>query len=262
MTNPTPSSELIERIQKLMRLSESKNENEAAVATSMATKLMQAYNLEKADVEGYEPLGDNPLEHDLVFFDRQAGYNMQHDWVTNLGDIIAQANFCKASFGGRTVHFWGRGREVAVCKYMMTSLYNRILELGNQRTAEYAYDYQMEYHVSAYRERGSDNPLSYRNSWLLGASVVVRDRVWKESEAFKQSSTKANALVLVRDEEVEKFQLEERGGKKIPTIGDKSIRFNSSAYLMGKEDGKGITTPDKTLPAPKKAKTLKLNSGK
>lgn len=85
----TLSAELLEKIKKLFTLTQSPNENEAAVASAMAMKLLAKYNLTKDDFDQQVAIIEETLDEEVV----EGKYV---SWKHSLMTICAVNCFCMA----------------------------------------------------------------------------------------------------------------------------------------------------------------------
>jgi len=90
----TDKEKVVELIQKCLRLSESSNEYEAALALEKTQELLEKYNLTMEEVKTDEA-GNNPPE--LV----NEGIGLYANWQGHLVGVIAKHNFCKVILDGK-----------------------------------------------------------------------------------------------------------------------------------------------------------------
>lgn len=240
----------IEMIQKLIRLQESPNENEAALAAAKASELMTKYHLEMKDVS---ELGDAAKMDEEASSHR---FPSMQQWFLILANGVAGHFYCKMYYvkeygelkskkhsakRGRThgwynrFRFYGRKSNAEVAAYMYDQLYNRLEELSLKAVKEYSKKYKST--SKELRSFMMDDPRSYRLAWLVGAAISV-NRKLKEvrEELLKESQTRA--IILVMDKEVEDAWVafsNDMRHKKSPK-GPRS----GVGYSDGLRDGKNI----------------------
>lgn len=99
---------IIEKIQKLLALSESSNENEAAVAAAMAARLMLQHGIEQSEIPSQpkDDLGWGRVHVEVLF-------RGDHTWQLELASSVATAMGCQSGYHvgkGKpiTLYFLGR----------------------------------------------------------------------------------------------------------------------------------------------------------
>ena len=89
-------SKLIDKIKKLIALSDSPNEHEAQSAMLKAQLLMAKHNVDMADVQG-----SNLLEEAVIFGEMMDTVYTDSYWKLNLANVIAE-NFRCHGFGRKS----------------------------------------------------------------------------------------------------------------------------------------------------------------
>jgi Protein of unknown function (DUF2786) len=170
---------IILKIQKLLALSASCNEHEAALAAAHAQRLLALHNLQMADIM----TGSPPEKADTV--DVAAGKSLPK-WAGWIASSVAQ------SFGCRVIHvkndqpklvFIGVGLDVEAASYtylMLEKTLRRLAKAYLQERGDLTY--------AADRER-------IRRSYYLGAARAVSQLLSRQA---KETPVTTGALVVVK----------------------------------------------------------------
>ncbi len=220
----------LDKVRKLLRLSQSSNANEAALAAAKAQEIMDRYEIEAAmlslDENRPDPINNEPIEDfgkkgDWLGID---GYRTARShWAGRLGLVIAQANGCfvyraKRIMNGQQYHCWsiiGRGSDVETVRVMFGWVSKEVdMLIAQQRGASY----QWKASYAAGIVDGINDQLK-----LAKARVV---------DQMRAEATSATALVRVNTaiESVKTRQMEAHAW------GKKHIGFRSSKSDWGYRD--------------------------
>lgn len=210
---------IIEKIQKLLSLANSSNENEAKLAAQKATELLTKYNLSMQEVEvsqrEYEAMhyaGKNsrsPMEHKYIFglltkfFFVKVVRGRKIDYVTMKKHVVWS--------------FFGQEHNVKIAHFVFAFLDNTF----NNLYAEY--------------KKTNETERTSRNSFYFGLYRGLREQL----EAGKKKVESETGLVVVNDPGIDDF-IESQVGKtrNVPTRS--SGRYDSAAFNKGVEQGKNI----------------------
>jgi hypothetical protein len=217
------NSKIVERIQKLLALSQSSNEHEAALALAKAQALLAEHNLSVAQVQARS--GAKP-----VYLKEVVNLNSHENWRRELLARIARQNFC------RTVLL--RHTSMAI-----------IGELVNTQAVQAMYASvvpQLEKLASAwyqvYRYQGGDVPArTWKNNFFLGAVVTIGERLVEEQRAFEAASNACRSLVVVKDRD-----LREAVQGFYPHLRTSNFRYTPApdGYARGVEAGQQVRFRD------------------
>lgn len=221
-----PDKSMIEKIQKLLQLANSDNENEAKIATQRANELLLKYNLSMQQVENHqneyitEPIADTGL----VLKPHQ----------TLIGGILMDFFFVRIiihrKFVGYSSGQWGVAR----------SQYKKVFQLvgtaENVKIATYIFSYLNDAYPKLWKEkydRDASLTLKDKQSYFMGLTIGIR-HVLEETKFKVQNET---GLVLKEDaklkEHMDKMDLGSYGGQS-------SSEVNPEVVQEGIEDGKNI----------------------
>lgn len=213
--------DIIEKIKKLLALSKSNNEHEAALAAAHAQRLLSEHNLGMTDVEAKKEVDSaaEKVETDSA--------KTLPKWVWRLLGSIQQSFDCQVVHRGiGKVVFIGVGADAQVASYTFAYLDKTIRRLAR------------EYMKSLGERRelmcASDITLS-RNSYYLGVVNTVRKTLLEQKE---KTPVTPGALVPIKKALIEKAmgemgEIKERRARK--------SFIDPDAYRQGQHDGQAIT---------------------
>lgn len=180
MSQPTDRAKLIDKIQKLMALSTSSNEHEAARAAAKAAELMLQHNIAEHELEAAgkaaEPVTMKVVQWPdarVVVKKGRSKWEGQERWEYELFSEVCWGFNVSPVWDNRSAKIIGRGTEVEVVAYTWLAIRNQLLLIAKQRTSE------------ARRAGDVYNPLKWKRDWLLGAAAGVR----RAFQAMKTQST-------------------------------------------------------------------------
>lgn len=199
-----------EKIQKLLALAQSPNENEARAALLKAKELMAANKLSEAD---FEEVKDQGLVHVLcenVKWTSDSG----NVWMADLCSILCENYCCAASWNhekGRrtyTLIITGIGDDTQVCKT--------------------AVEYATGFVLSRLKIWGRKNK-SASKSYAMGFIAGLKEAFEEQKEQHQEWG-----LIVQRSQEVNDY---------IDSLGTRNVKikkdtFDPLAYLRGQQDGK------------------------
>lgn len=222
-------TKVIDKIQKLMRLSKSANEHEAARAAAAAQALMSKFEIEEAQVLAENPgEADEPVEDDVPL---ASWGRTRVSWKGLIAGGFGRANGIKVYWNGGSMSAIGRRSDVNATAYM-TGLVIREVEKLAKRAAV---DNNV---VGTYHSR------RWLNSFKLGAATVIRERLVQEAvkrstarraEAVATGTTQALAVIDKRAERVR--EIERRHSFSNVRLGGPG---SSSGYYAGRSAGANV----------------------
>lgn len=191
---------ILELLRRLLALSQSPNEHEAAAAMAKAQELLFKHNLTMAAVETYtNGIKDKPkIIKD--FTDIESGKN-DGDWKAILVATIARNNFCEVirirGFKGDQGVIIGQQMNTEVVK----ELYLWVAEQLEREAIKAISNY-----------RGPDRLPTFKRAFFKGAISVIGGRLRAQWEKLRRETETSTALV-VRNEAMLKAFIEEDFGK-------------------------------------------------
>lgn len=246
--------EALEKIKKLLALSQSNNPNEAAAAAAAASRIAQQHRISQAEIESAmntnaegiridkEPIYKFKKEvqwkasllNALVSFYGCYMYRDTFDW----GPVKNEKVVRKKDESGHTdwvkeyVYAWkeygfciaGRDSDIQIVRFMFSWISVEFTRLS----------------VIDCKGKGK----SYSNSWLMGAVDGLRQQLRELKETMKQEAQKNNqssAMVLLDARGLEARQFTEAAIKLVTRkIAANNTSYDSGAFYKGREKGKNI----------------------
>jgi hypothetical protein len=211
---------IIEKVKKLLALSESSNENEAQLAMMKAQEILAKYKLSLREVKEFKKINSKIIKSvsDVTF--------RRSKWKAELADVIANNFGCYIYFKTRRTHkivFLGREEDAAVCNIML----------------EYAID-SIESTMKAIKYSYRRNGMSTKgitNDYAMGFIEGLNYRFEKQKENNEEWG-----LVLMKDVDV----IETYNNMDFRKTVNCDVDFEySEVYDQGIEDGKKFSISDK-----------------
>jgi len=214
-------NKLIEKIQKLLSLSESSNQHEAKVALLKAQELLVKHKLSMQDVKNLKVYNSNIKDNPTNISFTKA------KWKGELADLIAENFGCYIYYMTRrinTIVFFGREEDVLVCNIVL----------------EYAVDC-IEEAIKRIQRGNTKNGFSNKGvstDYAIGFIVGLRDKFQEQKRENQEWG-----LVLVRDKEVVQAYSEKKFTRSLNTSSE--FQGNGDMYHKGKKDGGKFSISDK-----------------
>lgn len=172
---------VMDLVRKLMALTESPNEHEAARAAEKVQELLFKHKLSKAEVLASKGEGDGPsiieLDGDIT---SQKNWGR---WKPTLAWAVARYNFCTGfqdTYAGKFV-FIGQETEAYVAKELYEWLVIQIEEAARKACLNY---------------RGPSRIPTYRRSFFTGATMTIQSRLYNQWKGLQGQSDQSMALVV------------------------------------------------------------------
>lgn len=226
---------VLDKVRKLLRLSQSSNANEAALAAAKAQELIDRHNLDTAmlaldNAEPTKGLDDEPI---VNFKDAPLDTPKQLDrWRGALAMVIGGANACKIWANGPTLMIVGRPSDAETVRYLYGWLSREVERLAT--------------------EQGMGMGRTWRNNFRLGVVDTISAKIRQQREDFEQSAraaaaTDSTALVRVnqglarvveRSVSVSKWV---KSNMHLVSRGGGRSNYDRAARDAGREAGKSIS---------------------
>lgn len=180
---------LAEKLRKVLALTSSPVEGEAQAATAMLAKLLEAHNLDIADLEtrGQAAPGIQEKEHDLG----KAAFT----WKLDLAETVATHFFCEPIVDrkAKTVIFVGRPDNVASLKMLYEWLIDQIKRISADERRKHLVE--TNEHI---------DPLRWQVGFGLGAVSRLEERL-AELVAKRANNAASTALVIHHASEISDY---------------------------------------------------------
>ena len=234
------------KIKKLLALSNSSFEAEAASAAAKASELMLAYGLQ-ADQLICEAGDEEKIERDMFVSEKQDVF-----WTGIIAGALADSNMCdhwfqtshrgsKTSRMKRNIVFVGKPSRTVVCKEILQYLIGAVERILEEKIKEAKKDGVIIDGDEVYLVEDFERKdwLPFRNAFKKGAAETIADRIREETarrkaEGIKSEDLQVNALVVqdaykVASKELEVYRSDIKFG---------SHRGSSAGGSMGRGLGK------------------------
>jgi hypothetical protein len=222
MTTPTPQT-VIEKIKKLLALGQSANENEAAVAASMAQKLMLEHKLSIGEVELAGIEKKSPVSE--AFIVEKMGTFGYMTWKGALVHGIALLNGCRTiRYSGNRLMLIGRESDRELVEYLACFLSREIERLAFEDFARQGF-------------QGNKQRWTWVQSFGMGATRTVTLRMREEQTKMATADVRVTALVRREDKAIAEYMRSAHPHTKT-TTSRPSIR--SEALANGAAAGRSI----------------------
>jgi hypothetical protein len=229
-------ADIIERIRRLLALSESSNVNEAAAAAAKAAELMAKHQIDAAELQVESGEADEPIEvKDLEVFGGKG-----KPWRGCLAAALAKANACRAYQQRRRVdgeivvvaRIIGTASGAATVRYMLAYL---------AREVERLCEAEVKRCRAEWAAMGAGfNARAFAGSFRLGAADEISRRLGEASESAEVTArASASGAALARID-----CTKERVDARSAMLGlrkNRAIQItNSSAFRAGQKAGAGV----------------------
>jgi hypothetical protein len=228
---------IVEKIQKLLSLANSDNENEAKLAASKAQELLVKYNLTEAQVDGHD---SSYVREDLVLERTRADKSVNYVLMIIRDYFFVQVIRNPKWVNGKKYLAYtllGKAHNVEIAIFVKTFLDQAFVNLW------------AEYRIA------NNADARARSSYVTGLYLGLVEQL-KASREKVQTET---GLVLVKDNQLEEFIKKQfqnlRGGRQQMTFNDRE------ALEAGREQGRNLRIA-KGLGGASTNSGLRLGSGK
>jgi hypothetical protein len=203
-----------EKIQKLLALATSPNENEAKAALLKAKEMMAKHKMTEADFEQQKSQDLVHLVSEKVVWTTDSG----NVWMTEIANVLCANYMCAAAWqtprGTRThkLVITGIGEDAELCRTVV----------------EYAVGFMLNAIKVLQRKNYHIDPKSVAKSYAEGFVVGLQIAFEEQQDQHPEWG-----LVVVKPEKVKKYE-EGLGSKNVRT---KKTDFDPLAYMKGQLDG-------------------------
>ena len=225
---------ILQKIKKLLALSKSANEHEAALAAAHAQRLLSEHNLAMADVGDTTP----PEKADCQ---ATPSTKAPPKWVVALAGVVAVAFDCRVvRFRAESkLVFVGVGPDPQVACFTYQFLLGRLKKLSS---AYIRNQFQGRVVAGTIKEQ-------FRRSYLLGAVATISQRLKDQKQ---QTPVTSMALVPIKNGLIQRT-INDMG--TIKTLRQRRAKVFSSAYEKGAADAQSLHI-QQGLPTASPAKQL------
>jgi hypothetical protein len=224
-------SEIISKIQKLLALGTSSNENEAALAAAKAREFLSKYNLDMSEIVEVDQTVQFEVEENIVQLSR-----MLHNYFKPLAVTVAKAFDCQVirvrSRYGHQYVFIGIKVDSQVASYTYQFIMQEVARLAKKAVPELKAEAERNYGHSAPKT----SQLKY--AYASGMVTRIRETLADQSRAIQQKEN-CTALVVVKKDAIRRHMAEAH-----PHVTRQAMRqraVESGAYNTGYADGANVS---------------------
>lgn len=212
---------VIEKVRKLLALSNSSNEHEAALAAAHAQRLLAEHNLAMSELEVQEEgAGEVVIEVARTV----------PKWLSSLFATVANGFDCfpivTTTQSASRLRFIGVGEDPAVAACTLQFLMQELRRLATV--------YLRGFEAAAGKLPAAERQ-RVRNSYLLGGVQGVRQALAAQKA---QTPTTSTALVPVKDALIRQYREEQVGSVRVQRTRRSTVL--SAAFQQGKVDGAAL----------------------
>lgn len=229
---------LLERIRKLLALSESPNENEALLAAAKAKDMLERYNLSLADIETCEITEKNYA----------TGSSRMAGWLLQLASSVARGFNCeiyyRKTMDGKSkltasICFVGTNIDTEIAEYVFEYLRKTVESV----TAKKMKELKMPKFAKILKINRTSYLRKMRNSYRIGLVAALDEKVrhfaesGKNQEKEELGAGKNKAMTVSKNDALHKYMnnLELRKGRRAQSS------VLPDGYHDGLKDGKDIS---------------------
>lgn len=217
---------LLQRIKKLLALSSSPNEHEAALALERANELLTKHGLSMLDVADADrdPVGEEGVT-----------LGSTEKWRATLLSILAKANYCHILLAAdwtptgrksyRTAHLIGRPENTTVVRALYEWILPQVARIATSAVAD-----KRAQIGDSYWDRYLFHPKIYKQEFCAGIVVRIKERL-DEMRAAQERATAHDAHSVTALVKVEGTAIQRYMDAHYPKRG--SARFNARTQGSG-----------------------------
>ena len=220
------NTELIQKIQKLLNLSQSSNEHEAAQAMKLAMILMEKHNISEAMLNTQSTEADEVVQdwQDPLYASNEKN---RSQWRGALATVLANHNACVIWTFGPDIKIGGRASDVQTVRYLFNYCMNEIDRLAKK-----------------YAGNGKSWLNNYRLGCVSGINTKLdegkqqarHEAIVEYGQAATTASVKVDEKAIATTQWFEKYSRAHNFGLR----GYGRQSHSADARRRGQEDGRSI----------------------
>lgn len=230
---------IVIKIKKLMALSKSSNEHEAALAASKAQELLLRYNVEMSTVDN---VNLNSEDTRLVSEFHELFPLNVIQWKRDLAFAVAKANLCIGVFSGNGMYFLGKKVNIDISRYLFDTIVSDIERIAEDRWKQLTQlrKLQKEFpQINVFSESSLKyvHAKTWKASFYVGAIEVIKVRLQENLTELQVNNDNMMALVTTEQQRLKSFFKETFPRTTTCSPATASYR---AAYHSGRVAGKDI----------------------
>lgn len=207
------------KIKKLLRLSKSSNEHEAALALQKAHNILAQSGMSMTDVE----VATAEVKETI----KKTGYKRMPLWVATLGHVIAGHTYTKMLTTNANIYFIGDAVDCEVASYMFDYLYKTVKGMSKEYTKQF------------YNKIPLHRTITLSYSYALGVVRTIKDKVDAMKPAEVEKTVTGTELVVVKQAAINGYL--EQKYPKLEVRKRQASNLSGQAFLAGMVDGKDVS---------------------
>ena len=225
--------DVIAKVKKLLKLSESDNEHEANLALQKASQMMREHCISEAQVQGASKEKLESIDCENIHFPSNT-----KNWSQSLAAAVAKAFGCKVVFTGSgstyntkyTMRTFGTATDRATVQVMLDYSYatvNRLVKKEQKRLKI---------------EEPWENVKRYSHNFRVGLAVSMRStlaEIAKQNVKEVDDKTQYGIILYDKSKRVEAL-FKEKYPNKLKAMGSLSTRGSANGYNAGRDSGKNV----------------------
>ena len=227
--------DVIAKVKKLLRLSESDNEHEANLALQRASELMREHCISEAQVQGASKEKIESIDFENIHFPSNT-----KNWSQSLAASVARAFGCKPIFVADkyshqfntkyVMQVFGTATDRATVQVMLDYSYATVKRLIKKEQKRLKLEDPWE------------NVKKYSHNFRVGLAVSMRstlETIRDQNEQEVDDKTQYGIILYDKSKRVESL-FKEKYPRPLRSLGSLSTRGSASGYNAGRESGKSV----------------------
>ena len=220
------TQKVIEQVQKLLALSKSGNEHEAALALAKAESLLEKHRLDMTQIEMMTGQKEAIIQDDDPIFDSEK----ISQWESKLAHGVAYLYGCTTiRLSGQQIKLIGRASDIMFVRYLVMYITMELFRIAAPLL---------------YKKRKD-----YKDSWFLGATDMIIKRLTQAKAEAQETFNNPFAVATVNNRANEALdKLKELYPNCTFANVKPTKKISSEAYYAGQDAGRNIKlSQDKKL---------------
>lgn len=218
--------EVVDKVQKLLSLATSSNENEAQLASSKVQELLTLYGMSLTDVE----VMSAEMVNQAFRINKDDGefYSKRPEWLKRLGLLMKKYYYVHPVWDGRAtqIHFLGEKTDVEVAVYLYTFLI-RVVE-SNINVVK---------HLCKVNKVDTYKAKTFQAEFAWGMVGGIEEKIKEMQPTVPTRTLSGTELIVIKQKALNPYVKQE-----FPFLSSTSIRASgSSAFAgLGHSTGKNV----------------------
>jgi predicted SprT family Zn-dependent metalloprotease len=218
----TENHTMIRRVEKLLSLAQSSNENEALAAMEKVMQIYQVYNIKRIE---------SRTKSNYVYAVINLKKQRIESYQSTIGNILQEFYFTEVVYGGlydaqslktyQVMELFGTKENVQMAEYVFYFLNSKVLDLWQ--------DYSKKNML----------PVKFKRSYMIGVLRGFSEKLREIKKSHLETIGTGSSLTIAENDEYLKRFVREKYPRLTNSSGSSSGIY-SHAFESGKQDGKSI----------------------